>query len=529
MMRLPAKASDINRILLVDDSVFDRSSIKRSLLRYSLRNLRFDERNCAQDVLELADKEDFDCLIIDLNLPDMSGIELIHRLRDGNSVLPFPIVVVTGPTNEDLGLECLEAGAHDYVHKERLSSPALWRAVCYAKSRYLIARELILRASELERVNRELSLKNQLKTEFLVSATHELRTPISSISGLLELIKNEDLSPQARVYVRKIETCCDALACSINDVLDLSKIEAGEFSLSKVSFSPHRAVEDVVTSLELLAADKEINLKLDIDDLPSRVYGDPRRIRQILLNFGSNAIKFTEEGIIVFRAFPIEDSPESYRFEVEDTGCGIPENEVAHVFERHFQASNSNRQGIERGTGLGLSIVREIANQMEGAVGCRSTLGHGSVFWFEVPLQIGNLDSESTLETAKQRETVSGRHILLAEDNAILSQVLRQQLLNLGQQVTLAGDGREALDLFDPNSIDIVILDARMPRLGGLETCSRLRDDYPDWNGPIYILTADLTLPAGEWEKYGVTSILMKPLSAEELKFRVLAEDGHVQ
>lgn len=520
MMRLPAKASDITKILLVDDSAGDRSAIKRSLLKYSGRDLRFVEKASAQEVLELIGKEEFDCLLIDLALPDTSALEFIYALRDENGILPFPVVVVTAPLNEDLGLACLEAGAHDYIYKERLGGPTLWRALCYAKSRYLIARELILRAKELERVNRELSVKNQLKTEFLASATHELRTPITAISGLLELMKSEEVSPQAQVYARKIETCCDALACSINDVIDLSKIESGEFSLSKVAFSPQRAVSDVVTSLELQAADKRVNLVLEIDSLPTKVYGDPKRIRQILLNFGSNAVKFTDEGRIIFRAYFLERSSQICRFEVEDTGCGIPENEVAHVFERHFQASNSNRQGVERGTGLGLLIVKEIVDQMNGTVGCRSTLGKGSTFWFEIPLPTVNCQPEAVSEPS---QNLSSRHILLAEDNPVLSRVLRQQLINLGQRVTLAEDGREALDLFDPETIDIVILDARMPRLSGLETSSQIRDTHPAWLGPIYILTADLTLPARDWDKYGVTSILMKPLSVEELKSRVLA------
>lgn len=516
------KIEGVRRVILVDDSKADRIAVKRSLRRFSHQDIEFLELERASDVLAREDLAQYDCMTLDLHLRDLNGIELLEALRKRDGELVLPIVIITGSDKQDLGFECLQAGAHDYIYKERLAEPTLWRSICYARSRFEISRELHHRTSELERINEELKRKNRLKMEFLASATHELRTPISGIVGLLSLMLQEDLSQATRDYADRIYGCCDALSHAINDVLDLSKIEAGEFRLSEEHFCPEKVLDDTLCTLRASSKGETLHFKLEVGDVPDCVVGDSKRIRQILLNFGSNALKFTSEGTITFGATRVEGT-EEILFEVADTGCGIPEDEIQHVFSRHFQASNSHEVASERGTGLGLSIVKELVTQMGGNAGCYSKLGEGSCFWFRIPLpEVESHLCDLSDDGSSGEPPLRRRRILVAEDNAILAQVVAKQLEGLGQEVTVAKDGRQALGIFEPGSFDLLLLDARMPRLGGLDVCRSIRTRYPSWKGPIYILTADATIPASDWDRLGVTSVYMKPLSLDDMKERIL-------
>ena len=370
---------------------------------------------------------------------------------------------------------------------------------------------------ELEYLNRELATKSQLKSELLASTTHELRTPVSAITGLIELLKAEELNKQSMDYVRQIGLCCNALNNSINDVLDLSKIEAGEFRVQSSVFSPQVLLSEVVDALKMLAQNKSLVLKHETQGLPSYLKGDARRIQQLLINYGSNALKFTQAGFVCFRAYQVGDT-EQVRFEVEDTGCGIPQEEAARVFERHYQAANQDFEGAELGTGLGLSIVKEIVAQLGGICGCRSQVGVGSVFWFELRLPSVNEASTEAVEVLSGETRGQSKTVLLAEDNAILAQIFQNQIKKLGHQVVTTNNGVEALEAFDPDTIDLVVFDARMPRMGGFEASAALRTKFPEWQGPVYILTADATIPVQEQGEHGVTKVFVKPMNMDDLK-----------
>ena len=461
-------------------------------------------------------------MIVDYHLRGLNGPDFLRSLKDGYELLPCAVVVVTGSAScEKVAMEALDAGAHDYIEKNRLLEPILWRAVLYARSRFEMSRDLTLRAAELTRLNAELDRKSQLKTEFLANATHELRTPLSAIVGLVDLIDHETDSRKVAEYVKSIAHCCQSLTSSINDVLDLTKIEAGEFHLESHLFCPLELLREVHNSLIHLAARKNIQFlqELPPEEVPFLI-GDSRRIKQILMNLAGNAVKYTNNGRVVVRLALDHEYDELVhcRFEVEDTGLGIPEADKTKVFERHFQAANSGGQAS--GTGLGLAIVKELAEQMGGKVGCVSEVDVGSTFWFETKLERA-LEETGRAELRKVLEDVRAQ-VLVAEDSPLLAQVLKLQLQRLGCEPTIATNGLEALEKFTERAFDLVILDARMPHLGGLETSQRLRSEFAT-QIPIVLLTADSMLPQKDLEAFGITAAFVKPISEQELRNKVLS------
>lgn len=516
----PLAVQSLHTVLLVDDSRADRLAVRRSLSRHSGRELSFLEAENGQHARNLAASEAIDLMVVDMHMSDTTALRLLESLRDETGLLPFACVVVTGSTNEDLGEICLQAGAHDYIDKARLGEPTFWRAVSYALSRFAIASELHQRTTELELLNKELERKHALQSMFLANATHELRTPVSAITGLVELVEREQLNPIVGDYVRTIKSCCHALNASISDVLDLTKIEAGELIFEEKPFGLAEVVRETSDVLARSASLKGLEVELQLDELPPRVRGDARRVQQLLLNLGGNAIKFTSDGGLKLRV-QREGAQELYRFEVHDSGIGIPEAEREKIFERYFQATNS-RLG-ERGTGLGLSIAREIVERMGGQMGCQSETDKGSTFWFTLSLpecrEPAELPPQSLGSTAPPLE----RRILVAEDNPVLAHILTQQLRRLNQRVTVVSNGALAVDEFHPDNYDVAILDARMPVLDGITACRELRQRYPSDTRPIYILTADSMLTEQQRQECGADSIFVKPISSDELLQLVLS------
>lgn len=278
---------------MVDDSAPDRFAIKRSLKKYAGTELDFQQADSAAAALELLSTESYDGLIVDFYLRDLPGTELLRELRARYGELPCPVVMVTGSLeSEKLAVQALEAGAHDYIEKNRLREPALWKALLYASSRFELAREFAATNSRLTAINSELERKNKLKTQFLANATHELRTPVTAIIGLVGLIRDhEGLPREITDHLASITACCDSLLNSVNDVLDLTKIETGEFVLERAAFCPYEIVQRVAQTFSHLADDKNIAIDTFVPDVVPYVYGDGKRVTQILMPLAGGDVK----------------------------------------------------------------------------------------------------------------------------------------------------------------------------------------------------------------------------------------------
>jgi two-component system sensor histidine kinase/response regulator len=368
---------------------------------------------------------------------------------------------------------------------------------------------------------------NRAKSEFLANMSHEIRTPMNTVLGLTRLLQREALSAEQSANVAKISEATRHLLTIINDILDLSKVEAGQLRLERVNF-PLAAVLDQVRSL---VADqvqaKGLALVLDTDATPPWLLGDPTRLRQALLNYAANAVKFTERGSIRIGARLLQQHGDQVlvRFEVTDTGRGVEPEQLPRLFSA-FEQGDSSTTRRYGGTGLGLAVTRRLAAMMGGESGAESELGVGSTFWFSAMLQVGRehapvreaAASGSGASESQLRREHAGALILLAEDHPVNCEIAKALLEAAGLRIHIAIDGRQAVQMAATTDYDAVLMDVQMPRLDGLDATRAIRQLPGRTDTPIVAMTANayeddraLCLDAG------MNDFLSKPVEPSHL------------
>jgi signal transduction histidine kinase/ActR/RegA family two-component response regulator len=382
-------------------------------------------------------------------------------------------------------------------------------------------------AEEREHALQSAEHASQVKSRFLANMSHEIRTPLNGILGMTQLLGASRLDEEQRFRLGVVERSGNHLLVLINDLLDFSKIEAGRLVIDHAPFDLRRVIADVADLLAAIAHDKNISFRTDIDaDVPHWVEGDASRVKQVLHNLIGNAIKFTDRGSVrlAVRREPASSAP-LLRFSVEDTGVGIPEKDLATIFDAFRQAdgSSARRHG---GTGLGLTISRELARAMGGDLHCSSESGRGSVFWFtaelpEAPAPEAAVPAAESLDSGAK---LSGR-ALVAEDNSINALVAKAYLEKFGLAVDCVEDGKQALERATAGDYDLVLMDCQMPEMDGFEATRRIRA-HEQRNGrkpvPIVALTANVI--RGDRERClaaGMDGYLGKPFQARELRAAV--------
>lgn len=500
-------------ILLVDDRPENLLSLEGLLEGQGYELIRALSGN---EALRLTLKHDCALVLLDVQMPEMDGFETAELMRLNPKTRHIPIIFVTAGMKEiQFQFKGYDAGAVDYLLKP-IEPLILKSKVQVFVELYRQRKELELhrnrlselveqRTHELNRARLNAESANRAKSRFLATMSHEIRTPMNGVLGMLALLQGSSLSEEQQEYVARAAASGRDLVKLLDDILDISRIEAEKMELLCADFALQPLIEQTISLLAPQAQDKGIRLSATIDDtIPEHLKGDAGRLRQILINLISNGIKFTRQGSVSVRGRL--ESRHDHRvllcFEVCDTGIGIPLEKQELIFEPFTQVDDTPTRSYG-GTGLGLAICRQLVQLMQGTITVESSPDNGSIFRFTALLEAadGPLPQQTDpLKAPKEEDTaVDVRHsgqyrILLAEDELTNQTVTQKMLMRAGYLVDVANNGKEALSALEQHDYDLVLMDCMMPVMNGYEATALIRDPASKVRNhtvPIIALTAN--------------------------------------
>ncbi len=461
-----------------------------------------------------AKQHPFEILFTDINMPLMNGIEMIKQVKESDSEVPC--IILSAHNESNYFLDSIKLGVDDYILKP-IEIKQFLDTVYKVISRLKLTHENRQDKEKLKVKVVELEQATKAKSEFLANMSHEIRTPLNAIMGFIDILKNESRGRKALEYVNIIDSSSMVLLQIIEDILDFSKIESGKLDIDKIDFNTNDEFSVVMYLFQAKASHKNISLCLDIDEnLPPILNTDPLRIKQIISNLIGNAIKFTPEGKHIFVTIGYAEG--QLEVSVRDEGIGIAPEKQGHIFEA-FNQEDSSITRKYGGTGLGLSISRELVTLLGGELKLKSEVGVGSEFYFAIPATIGSAIEQKSLPL--KSIDFSSKRVLLVEDNKANQMFMKVVFKKLNLSFDIANDGVEAVEMFQSNQYDAILMDENMPNMNGIEATRQIvaysrKNNLP--HTPIIALTANAL--KGDRERFlnaGMDEYLTKPLSQERL------------
>jgi len=470
-----------------------------------------------------------DLVLTDVMMPVLDGVGLLHALRSEERTATIPVILLSARAGEEATVEGLAAGADDYLIKPFSAKELVARVQTHLamslrrrrwaqqleRSNHLLDRTL----REAHAAREEALTTSQAKAEFLAAMSHEIRTPMNAVIGFAGLLGDTDLSACQREFADAIRVSGGHLIKIVDDILDLSKLQSGRFELSPAPFDLRRTVEAALDLVAHQAADKGLELAYVIEPgAPTGLYADESRVRQILANYLSNAVKFTRAGEVVVHvhARPFDDGRHEFHFRVHDTGPGIPADQMHRLF-RDFSQTDGSIARRFGGTGLGLAISRRLAELQGGCAWAESVVGVGSSFCFTL---LAPPRRDAQLRPQRPEDVARGRTVLLVVRNPTNREILRAQTASWGMVVQATGDPSQALEWARGGSFDLVILDHDQDNTDGVALARLLRAADP---AALQVLLCDPTTSVrlAREPRPEFAAVLQKPLRQSSLYDRI--------
>jgi len=505
------------KVMVIDDDILLSDTLKDII---AARGNQVKTFTSAETAIEEYKKKFYSLIVIDIGLPGMDGLSCCKQIRTFPKGKYSVLLVTTGMTHPESLRESLEAGADDYL-KKPFDLELLKIRLEIAEKQGLDRLERMLADEELKRARKMAESASMAKNNFLASVTHELRTPLNGILGYTQILKRDrNMMPKQVSAIETIHECGEHLLTMINDVLDFSSIESQKFFIIPKPFDFFSLLNSIVRVFRMKARQKELEFHYEASEsLPRKVFGDEKRLRQILFNLLSNSIKYTIEGHITFRVINSTDDINNISFEVEDSGIGIPEDKIEDIFLPFHQIHDERIQ--REGAGLGLSITRTIIRMMGSDIYVQTTHALGTRFYFQ--LKMPSVKENNVIEKELKNIKINGyqgpvKKVLIAEDVDQNRYMIRDILEPLGFAVKEAINGMDAIRKAYSFVPDLILMDLVMPVMEGIEATRKVRAIPTLKHTKIIAVSANIShTTQQECFKAGCDDYITKPVQIDEL------------
>ncbi len=520
-------------ILIADDNPNNIKVITDFLKKSGYETLVATSGKFALKILERTQP---DLILLDVVMPGMDGFETCRQIKAGEKTKDIPVIFISAiADNTKEKIEGLKIGGVDYISKPIIREEVLARIQVHLTLRKL--------TKELTEAKEKAEAANRSKSLFLAQMNHELRSPMSAILGFSDLIKrSNNIGSKEKDFARNIHDAGSHLLNLIENILDVSKIEAGKMELAPIDFHLPSFLKNIIQMLQLRANEKQIYLNCELDsNLPQIVEADEQRLRQVLINLLGNAVKFTEKGGVTLKVNVPEDSSClissnsgevcPVRFEIQDTGIGIAPEELDQIFVPFEQVGEGRNKA--QGTGLGLAICQQIIALMGSRVEVSSVLGEGSTFYFQIYLKeqktAPTKNRDLILEEVKEeRSEQAPLRILIAEDYRVSQTIAKHLFKRLGYDADTVASGEEVLEALRRQPYDLILMDTHMKGMDGIETTRRILQEWQNSSPPRIIATSANVMAEHKEEclAAGMDDFIGQPFELEEF-VRVVGSFNH--